>query len=68
MHSLALELIYIHRIHHSGIRKQEERQGTPQNSHVMDIVMGREEVYNSNLWQIRISILMRDGSNVVTGP
>ena len=29
MYSLALELINIHRIHHSGIRKQEERQGTP---------------------------------------
>jgi len=40
MHSLALELIYIHRIHHAGIRKQEERWGTPQDSHLMDIVIG----------------------------
>ena len=41
MYSLALELIYIHRIHHSDM---------------MDIVMGREEVCNGNLRLMRISI------------
>ena len=47
-----------HRMHHSWIRKQEERQGTPKNPHVMDIVTGREEVCNCNLRLTRISIIM----------
>ena len=68
MHSLALELIHIHRINHSRIRKQEERQGTPVDSHMMNIVMRREEVCNGNLRPMRISILVSDGSNMVAGP
>ena len=41
MHSLALELIHIHRIHHSRIRKQEERQGTMLNGEpcVLQVLM-----------------------------
>ena len=66
MNSLALELIYI--LHDTGIREQEERQGTPVNSHMMDIVMRREEVGDRNLRPIRIAIFFRDGSNVVAGP
>ena len=51
------ELMHIHRRHHSRISKQEERQGTPVDSHMMKIVMRREEVCNGNLRQMRISIL-----------
>ena len=48
-----------------GDQKTRGAAGYPSNSHMMDIVMGREEVCNGNLRLMRISILMRDGTNVV---
>ena len=68
MCSLTLKLIHVHRSHHSRIREQEERQGAPVDSHMVDIVMRREEVCNGNFRPMRISILVSAGSDVVASP
>ena len=44
MDRLALKLIDIHWIHHLWIRKQEERHTTPEDPHVMNVVMRRKEI------------------------
>ena len=68
MYRLALEIINIHRIDHTRIWKQEERQCAPEYPHVVDMVMRRKEVSNCNPWLIRIAILMCDSTNMVASP
>ena len=68
MYRLALEVIYIHRIDHTRVWKQEERQCVPEYPHVVDMVMWRKEVSNCDAWLIRMTILMCGSTNMVTSP
>ena len=64
MDRLALKLIDIHSIHHLWIRKQEERHTTPEDPHVVNVVMRRKEIGGSDwgeLWQHEVQEMTHPG-------